>query len=260
MLQMAAIIEFGQIAEQAETADGAPAHELDETVGRIGIGSDEHGAAGVFAVVKGEEEAAAFVPFGFVVATKDKSASFELNDANENSEKIAEMAERFEDAIGESTDISSEAEAENVEGKNFAPSMGEADEIDRTGAIFEECFERRFDSFAGEVAKKRVAGTERKKAKGDTFGVGIAGEDAVEHFVGSAIATDGEKFSVTLFMSFASELHSVALSGRRNHINFQALFTEARESWSGKLGGFAATGGGIDDGEKTVFGRGHWGL
>ena len=64
---MRAAIQARQHAQQAEATNRSPTDEFDKAVGRIGIGSDKHGAAGVLAVVESEEKAAACIPFRFVI-------------------------------------------------------------------------------------------------------------------------------------------------------------------------------------------------
>src|SRR5207245_9099705 len=86
VIEMRAAIQARQHAQQAEATNRSSADEFDEAVGRIGIGSDKHGAAGVLAVVEGEEKAAARVPFGFVIAAQDESAAFELYKSHEHAE------------------------------------------------------------------------------------------------------------------------------------------------------------------------------
>jgi len=60
-----------------------------------------------------------------------------LNDADENSEKVAELAKRFKYTVGERADVGSETEAENIERVDFAGRVSEADEIDGAFAIFQ---------------------------------------------------------------------------------------------------------------------------
>src|SRR5260221_11646273 len=116
MFDVAAVVEFRQHAEQAEAADRSPANEFDQTVGGIGVGCYQHGAAGEFAVVEGEKQAATGVPFLFVVGAHDEGAALQLRYADENTDQIAEMAERLEKTIGDSAAIGSEADGLNREG------------------------------------------------------------------------------------------------------------------------------------------------
>src|SRR5258707_11753347 len=84
MANVSAVVEFGQHAEKTQAADGSPANEFDEAVGGIGVGRDEHRAAGEFAVVECEEQAAAGVPFLFVVGAQDQCAAVQLNNTDED--------------------------------------------------------------------------------------------------------------------------------------------------------------------------------
>ena len=71
------------------------------------------------------------------------------------------MAERLEDTIGESADIGSETDAENVEGINFAGGVRQANQIHGTGAIGDKRVKRSFGTLVCEIAQERVAGAER---------------------------------------------------------------------------------------------------
>ncbi len=75
-----------------------------------------------------------------------------------------------------------------------------------------------------------------------------------------SVASYGEKSAITLGVSFAGELQSVARAGGGDDVNVEAFFAEASECRAGELSRFAATSSGIDDGEETLFWRGHWGL
>src|ERR1700756_4864517 len=138
MSNVSAVVEFRQHAEKTESSDGSPADEFDEAVGGLPVWRDEHGAAGVFAVVEAEKEAAPRVPFCFVIRAQNESATFELNHPDQYTEQITEVAERFENTIGQSADVSSETHAKNVEGIHFAGRMREADQIHGTSAIGEK--------------------------------------------------------------------------------------------------------------------------
>ncbi len=90
MLDVRAVVKLGQHAQEAEPADGTPADEFDESIGRIGLRGDQHGAAGVFAVVEGEKEAAARVPIFVVITTERERAAAKLRYSDEDAEKIAD--------------------------------------------------------------------------------------------------------------------------------------------------------------------------
>src|SRR5579863_4395613 len=85
MRDVRAVIELREHAQQPNSSDGPPAYKLDQAVRGIGLRSDEHRAAGEFAVVEGKKKAAALVPIFVVVATQPKRTSPQLHDTNENS-------------------------------------------------------------------------------------------------------------------------------------------------------------------------------
>src|SRR5260370_26171139 len=124
VLEVRAIVKLRQSAEQAQAADGSPADKFDQAVGRIGMRRDEHVAAGKFAVVEREKEAAAFVPGCVVVAAKGKGAATQLDDAYEDTEQVAEMAERLERTIRCHAHIGRESRAQYIERIEFASGQG----------------------------------------------------------------------------------------------------------------------------------------
>src|SRR4029077_10041560 len=136
MLDVRAVVKFRQHAQESEAANGAPADEFDQAVGGVGMRSDEHGAAGVLAVVEREEEAAALVPIFVVVAAKSERTAAELDYAQENAEEIAERTERLEVAIRQRCYIGGESHAQQIEGEDFTFGVREAEEIDGALAIF----------------------------------------------------------------------------------------------------------------------------
>jgi hypothetical protein len=180
-----------------------------------------------------------------------------LDNAHEYAEEVAKLAERFEGAIGEGADVGGETNTQNIEGEDFSCGMGEADQVDGTGAICKKSFERSFGAFVGEITQEGIAGAEGKKSERDALRCWIPRENAIENFVGRTVAADGEKFSVALRVGLAGKLHGMAWAGGRYHVNMQAFFAQTSEGRAGEFGGFAATGGGIHDSEEAVFSRGH---
>ena len=263
MSDVGAVVEFRQHAEKPEAADWSPANEFDETVGGIGVGRNQHGAAGEFAVVEGEEKAAAGVPFLFVIAAQDECAALQLRDADENAEEIAEMTEWLEDSVGESTDVSGETYTKNVEGINFAAGVLEANQIHGTGAIGEKRVKRGLGAMVCEIAQERVAGAKRKKTERDALGGRPSCENAVQDFMGGSVAADCQKFAIALAISFAGKMNGMPGASRSDDVDWQTLFAQAGKGRTSKLGRFAATGCGVDDGQKAARAqsrgwRGHW--
>src|SRR5258707_10753345 len=188
VLGVRAVIQARQHFQQAEPADGAPANKFDKAVGRVGGWCDHHGAAGVFAVVEGEEEAAALVPQGFGVGAKLEGATLELQDAHEDAKKITEMAESLEAAVGERADVRGEANAEQVEGIDGAAGVAKAEDIHAPLAAGEESVDGRFGALFGVIAQKRNARAHGKQAKFDAIGCPFTRENAVDDLVWGAAA------------------------------------------------------------------------
>src|ERR1700758_1149459 len=107
-------------APQPESSDGSPTDELDQPVGGIGVRGDQHGAAGVLAVVECQEQTASLIPLFVRVAAQREGSAAQLRDAHKNAEQITEMAQRFEVAIRKRTDVRGEAHTEKIEGINLA--------------------------------------------------------------------------------------------------------------------------------------------
>src|SRR5258705_11308872 len=100
MFDVGAVVEFRQHAEQTQAADRSPADKFDEAIGWIGVGRYQHAAAGEFAVVEGEKQAAAGGPFFFVVGAQDEGAALHFRFPDEKNQKKAPMAEGVEKTNG----------------------------------------------------------------------------------------------------------------------------------------------------------------
>ena len=138
-------------------------------VGRVGVRSDQHGAAGVLAVVEGEEQASSLVPVFVVIATKRENAAAQLCDAHEYPKQVTEMAESFEVTIGECAHIRCETYAEKIEGIDMTPGVRQTDEIDGTLAVREDGLQGRFGAIVCEVAKEGIAGAEWQETQRNAF-------------------------------------------------------------------------------------------
>src|SRR5262249_13332749 len=139
-------------------ANRSPADELDQAVGWIRMGRDQHSAAGVFAVVEGEEQAGLFVPVFVVVATQRKGAAAQLRYSKKNAEQVAEMTERLEITVGQGGDVGGEPDREKIQRIDFAVRVGEANQIDGAFVTGKQRLERSFCAIAGEIAQKGIAG------------------------------------------------------------------------------------------------------
>ncbi len=107
------------------------------------------------------------------------------------------------------------------------------------------------------VAQKRITGAERKKSESDALHCWFARKNSVENFMGGAVAAHREKPAIALAVCLARKLNGVTGTGGSDDVDVQAFCAEPCKRRAGELRGFAATCGGIHDGEETVFGRGH---
>src|SRR5882757_5049 len=257
MFYVRAVVESRQSAQQIQSPDGAPTNEFDVTVGRIGIGRNEHRAASVLAVVESEEERAAIVPFRVFITAKRERAATQLRDAYEHAEQIPQRAKRLEIAIGECANVRGETEAKNIERIDFAVAMRKANEIDGAGLTGKQRAERGVSAIFGEVAEERVACPKRKKTKRDAILRFGTTEETVQDFVSGAVTADSDEASIALRVRFGSEFRGVAAAGRSDHVDCKTALAQLRERFTGELGGFTAARRGVDDGEKTLLLLGH---
>src|ERR1700683_3848048 len=165
VIDVGAVEESVKVPDQAETADGAPAHVFDEAIIGDGVGRDEHFAAGVFAVGEGEEEAGASVEIGIEVGAQRESAAIKACEANGNGGDVARRAEKFEVAIGNHGDVRSEAEGKKIDVVNFAGGVGEANHIATAALACGQSGGCSRGGRDGEVFEEGVAGAEGKEAK-----------------------------------------------------------------------------------------------
>src|SRR5713101_4821722 len=129
--------------------------------------------------------------------------------------------------------------------------MRQAKQVYGTLAIFEQGLHRGIGAvLCRKIAEEGITGAEGKKAKRDAGTCSCVGEDAVEDFVGRAVAADGDKTAIVLRVRFAGEVRGVAGARGGNHVNVQAVLAQACDERSGEFCGAAAAGCGIHDGEE----------
>src|SRR5208282_3072231 len=98
--------------QEAEAADGSPAHIFDQTIGWIGLRRNHHGAAGVLAIVEGQEEAAPLVPTFISIGTHAETTPLELHHAHEHAQEISQVPKWLEDAVSQRTDVRGKSHAQ----------------------------------------------------------------------------------------------------------------------------------------------------
>ena len=107
--------------------------------------------------------------------------------------------------------------------------MSQAEEIDRTRAIFDQGLQGSLGAVVGEIAEEGIASAERKKSEGDACVCSGVGKDAVKKFVSGAVAADGDEAAVALIVGLASELRGMTGSGGGDDVNVQTMFAQARD-------------------------------
>src|SRR5580704_52759 len=99
MLNVGPVVKLRQHSQQTQPANRSPTHELDVAIGGIGVGRDHHRAAGEFAVVERNKQAAPLIPIFVVVAAERKWAAIQLRYAYQDSKQISQVTERLEPPI-----------------------------------------------------------------------------------------------------------------------------------------------------------------
>src|SRR5260370_1194376 len=171
--------------------------------------------------------------------------------ARGHAEKITKIAKRLEHAIGQSSDISRKANAQKIEGIDLAGGVCQTQKVDGSSAAIEERLHRSCGSVLSKIAKKGIAGAKRQEPQRDALDSGAARKNTVEDFVSCTISTHGKKTPVALIVSFAGKLHAVPGTSRSDNVNVQPFLAQTREGRPREFRGAAATGGGVDDGEKA---------
>ena len=182
---------------------------------------NQHRAARVLAIVEGQEKSAPLIPLPIVIAAQSQRARAQLHHAHENTEQIAEIAKRLEHSIGQSSDISGKANAQEIEGIDFAGGVCQAQKVNGATATLEKRLHRSRGSVLCKVAQERIAGAKRQESQGDALNRGASRKNTIEDFVSSAISTDCKKTPVTLIVGLAGKLQSVAWTRRSDDVDFQ---------------------------------------
>src|SRR5258706_109908 len=255
MFNMRTIVETRQVAKQAQPSDGAPAHKFNQPVGSIRLRRDQHCAACIFAVAERKEKRAPFVPLRIVIAPQRDRAAAQLHHAHEYTEQISQIAERLEHAVGQNSNVSRKTHTQKIEGVDFPRGVRQPQEIDSASTSFEQRLHRSCCPVFCEIAQKRIACAKRQETKRDPLNRPAFRKNSIENFVSGAIAADSKKSPVTLIVGFARKLQRMSLTGRNDDVDVQPLLAQTPERGPGKFRGAAATGGGVNDGEKSVHGE-----
>jgi hypothetical protein len=149
--------------KQSQAPDGRPPHVFDQTIGWVGFGRDHHLAAGEFAIAKGEKQAGAAFPFARIVEAMREDSMLKPSKAGENTENVTELTPFLETAVRQFGNIRRKAEAEQIQEVDFTLRVAKADHIAGAAITVFESFDGVLDAARGEIAKKRISGSQREK-------------------------------------------------------------------------------------------------
>src|SRR4030081_2609405 len=121
--------------------------------------------------------------------------------------------------------------------------MRQAEQIHGTFAILEQSLQRGFGAVLhSEIAEEGVAGADRNKAERDAGICSGVSEDAIEDFVGGAVAADSDETAIVLRVGFAGELGGVTGSCGADPPAVKAVLAKPRDGRSGEFSPAAAAG------------------
>src|SRR5207344_1482934 len=162
-------------------------------------------------------------------------------------QQVAQIAERLEIAIGQSAHIRRKTQAKKVERIDVTLGMREPNQIDSTGSAFDQGLQRSVRAFLRKIAEERIARSKRQEAESDALFALSAFINAVDDFVGGAVAADGDEAAIALLIRFAGEFDGVARPGGGHNVDLQSFFTQASRGRPGQFSRAAATRGWVDD-------------
>src|SRR6266849_5220981 len=253
VLQVCAVVQRGQIVEQAEAADRPPTNELNQAVGSIGMRRNHHLAACEFAVVEAEKEAAAAVEFRGVVQTHGKSAAAQAHQPDQHTEEIPKLTERRAAAMRESSNVGRKTDAEQVDGIEHAAGVREAEQVARPTPAFDKSLCGLLGAALAKIAEERISGAEGKKAERDARALRGFGKQTVDDFMSGAVAADGDEFLIALRIGLARKRSGLAWSGAGDDVHTRAGLAELGDRSLSELAAAASARFGIHDGEEAVF-------
>src|SRR5436309_13191589 len=94
MVDMRAIVEPRQVAQQTQPPNRPPADKFDQPICRIGLRRNQHGSTRVLAVVERKKERTPFVPFLVFVAAQREGTAVQLHHPDEYPKQVARSEER----------------------------------------------------------------------------------------------------------------------------------------------------------------------
>src|SRR6516164_7194995 len=206
MMDVRAIVEPRQVTQQTQPPNGPPAHKFDQPVGRIGFRRDQHSPTRVLAVVEREEQRTPFVPFLVSVAAQREGTAVQLHHADEYPKQVAQRSEGLERAVGQRRDIGGKADAQKVEGKNFAGGVVQANQINGALAIVQNRLCGSLRTVVREITQEGIASSQGKESERDTLHRFAARKHAVQDFMCRSVSAYRNKLAIALIVGFAGKL------------------------------------------------------
>src|ERR1700733_7646474 len=240
-----------KIPEQAEAADGRPAHVLDLPVSGIRLGRHHHLAAGELAVGEREKKTRAPVPVVCACELMRERLMPESRERREHAPDITCGSPALEPPIGNLSGVGSKTEVQDVDVIDVTGRVAQSNHVAHTPAVVLKRLDRVFDAARGKVAQERIARAERKQSqRRPAFGLGL-GKKAIDDLKRSAIAAHGEKIPIALRVGTAGEARRRTRSARLCDFQVDSGLPNAAQRSRSELAAATASGRRIDDGKEA---------
>src|SRR5579859_6983061 len=206
MLNMRAVVQSRQIANQPQPANRSPPDIFDQSVIDLSLGRDHHGAAGEFTVVKSQEQATAVVESSVALDSDWKGPAVETRQREKDRRQITQFSPPAETARTKCGDIRRKTDTQEVDEVKLARPVPQAQHIAGAATTGQERLDRVLNPTVAEVAQEGIAGSEWQERQCRAIAMERLGVQAVHNFVGSSVAADSDKFADTACIGLARNL------------------------------------------------------
>src|SRR5450432_3059725 len=222
MFNMSAIIKRRQVTNQPDAANRTPTNIFDQPIVDFRLGRDHHRAAGKLAVAESKKQAGTTINVFFSIHTQRKRPPPEPRQTNKDGRLISQLSPPAEIAGSQGCHIGGESYTQQINIVNEAVFVSEPQHIARPGAAGEHRLNGIFNSSIGEVAKKRVAGTQRQESQSWRFSSRCERKQSIHNLVGGAVAADGDESPIAFRISISGEFRRLVGRLRFYDINLNA--------------------------------------
>src|SRR5450432_1031449 len=196
MLNMGAVVEPRQVADEPHAPNRSPSDKFDQPIISFSVGCDHHCPAGEFAVAESQEQARAAVNMRLAVGAEWKRASAKARQTNTNRGLIANFPPPSETAHAQSRHVRGEADAQQVYVMQHSVFVTQAKNVAFSRASGNQRLHRVLDALIAEIAQKRVSRAEWKEAEGRLVRSVGERKQSVHNFVGSSVSADGNELAI----------------------------------------------------------------